>query len=193
MQTRRVTPSNLSKLLLLCMTTRQHFDWETQPVSLPRHPAHSFTWYEVTVERDDHDIIATAIVSNQGISWAAHVTLRLKPHTDMLSCIPHIPWPLSGRQQQASTSTYRSTRHITFQPAFLLWHQRNTEGDLQNDNNYTCHRMSTWHRGTCVCVCVCVCVRVCTLPAARISNLPLSFTSVNRPTDMWHHDLASWW
>lgn len=62
---------------------------------------------------------ATYIISNQHISWEAHVTLRRKPHTDMLTWIPNIPWPLSGTQQQVSKSTYRSTQDSNVSPPTL--------------------------------------------------------------------------
>ncbi len=82
---------------------------------------------------------AINIISNQGMSREAHVTLRLKPHTDMLSWIPHIPRSVSGSQQQASMSTYRITLDSTFRPALHLRRLKNTEGDLQKDK-YTCHQ-----------------------------------------------------
>lgn len=41
---------------------------------------------------------ATDIISNQGVFHTAHVTLCPKPHTDMLSWIPHIPQPVSAQR-----------------------------------------------------------------------------------------------
>lgn len=72
------------------------------------------SWSDRMRLRSQETTQATDIISNQGVFHTAHVTLCPKPHTDMLSWIPHIPQPVSARRGQATVSIYRSSWGLVF-------------------------------------------------------------------------------
>lgn len=122
------------------MTTRL---WDSTCQSACQHPT---SWSDRMRLWSQETTQATDIISNQGVFHTAHVILCPKPHTDMLSWIPHIPQPVSAWRGQATVSIYWSSWGLVFcscASCCVAW--RTTQADLPTQNKYTCHQPHTWH------------------------------------------------
>lgn len=146
--------SNSSKHLLCHMIVRL---WDSTCQFACQRPT---SWSDMMWLRSQGTTQATYIHSNQGIFQEAHVTLCPNSHTDMLSWIPDIPWPVSSSQQQATMSAY-----LKITPC------ASPEGGLKNTEGGHEVHLSAAARVTVRDRCVCPC-------------LLLSFTSVNSTVDM---------
>lgn len=115
--------------------------------------------------------------------------LCLKPHTDMLSWIPHIPLP----SEPGLVGSRRVRAHYRKRAGTPRFHPCSSSGaseeywstgwQVVHLSPAVPHDGAGWVGG---------CVRVCV--PCLLSLASASFTSVNRPpVDMWHPDLASWW